>query len=246
MARHVRDLYPILKVISGPDMRDPFTYPVPLEDPKDVTLKGLRLGWHSDNGLFEPTTETQATVRAAVEALEDVGLSATETVPTPVTEVGDQIWALGGDEHDGHAWMDRLLEKAGTRETHPLVAWTRNREATVSSGEFTALLERRDQFRSEMLTYMEDYDILVTPVAGFPALPYGKADSLELLMGFSYTHIHNLTGWPGVVVRCGTSPEGLPIGVQVIARPWAEHVALAVSEHLEEVFGGWQIPKLAG
>ena len=40
--------------------------------------------------------------------------------------------------------------------------------------------------------------------------------------------IYYLTGWPAVVVRGGTSPEGLPIGVQVVARPWREQVALAV------------------
>jgi amidase len=51
---------------------------------------------------------------------------------------------------------------------------------------------------------------------------------------------HNLTGWPAAVVRCGTSPEGLPIGVQVAAAPWREHIALAVAGRLEDVFGGWQ------
>lgn len=59
---------------------------------------------------------------------------------------------------------------------------------------------------------------------------------------FSYTMAHNLTGWPGAVVRCGTSPEGLPIGVQIVARPWREDVALAVSEYLETVMGGWKRP----
>ena len=51
-----------------------------------------------------------------------------------------------------------------------------------------------------------------------------------LRKGTSYTSAYNLTGWPGVVVRGGTSPEGLPIGVQVIARPWREDVALAVAQ----------------
>jgi amidase len=46
------------------------------------------------------------------------------------------------------------------------------------------------------------------------------------------------------VVRCGTSPEGLPIGVQIAAQPWREDVALAVARHLESVFGGWQAPPL--
>jgi len=44
------------------------------------------------------------------------------------------------------------------------------------------------------------------------------------------------------VVRCGTSGEGLPIGVQIVARPWQDATALAVAGHLESVFGGWRPP----
>jgi amidase len=50
---------------------------------------------------------------------------------------------------------------------------------------------------------------------------------------FSYTYTYNLTGWPGAVVRAGTSPEGLPIGVQIVARPGREDVALAVAKIVE-------------
>jgi amidase len=46
------------------------------------------------------------------------------------------------------------------------------------------------------------------------------------------------------VVRGGTSPEGLPIGVQLVARPWREDVALAVAQSLEGALGGWQRPPL--
>jgi hypothetical protein len=66
------------------------------------------------------------------------------------------------------------------------------------------------------------------------------------LAGFSYTMAYNLTGWPSVVVRGGTSPEGLPIGVQVVARPWREDVALALAKKVEAVGGGWQPPTLSG
>ena len=51
---------------------------------------------------------------------------------------------------------------------------------------------------------------------------------------------HNLTGWPAAVVRCGTSVEGLPVGVQIAAGPWREDRALAVAERLEMLLGGWQ------
>ena len=53
-----------------------------------------------------------------------------------------------------------------------------------------------------------------------------------------------MAGWPGAVVRCGSSAEGLPIGVQVLAAPWREDVVLAVAAALEAAFGGWRPPAL--
>ena len=100
----------------------------------------------------------------------------------------------------------------------------------------------RDRFRSDMLVFMQDYDVLVTPVGGFTAPLYGQTEDEAHFPGYTYTQIYNLCGLPVVVVRCGTSPDGLPIGVQIAARPWREDMALAVARHLESIFGGWQPP----
>jgi len=49
-----------------------------------------------------------------------------------------------------------------------------------------------------------------------------------------------VAGWPAAVVRCGTAATGLPIGVQIVAPPWREDIALAVAARLEIEFGGWK------
>jgi amidase len=54
----------------------------------------------------------------------------------------------------------------------------------------------------------------------------------------------NLTGWPAAVVRAGSTSSGLPIGVQIIAPPWREDVALALAQVLQDALGGWQMPPL--
>jgi amidase len=104
------------------------------------------------------------------------------------------------------------------------------------------MLSELDQIRSRMLTFMADYDLIICPVNAFPAMEHGKVSDRG--DGYSYTRIYNQTGGPGAVVRGGTSPDGLPIGVQIIARPWREDVALAAAYQLEEVLGGWQKPAL--
>jgi amidase len=55
---------------------------------------------------------------------------------------------------------------------------------------------------------------------------------------------YNLTGWPAAAVRCGESANGLPIAVQVVARPFREDIALGVAKRLEEALGGWKAPAL--
>jgi amidase len=66
----------------------------------------------------------------------------------------------------------------------------------------------------------------------------------DRLPSFSYTMTYNLTGWPAAVVRAGTSSQGMPIGVQLAARPWEEHVALAAAHTVERALGGYRKPSL--
>ena len=89
-----------------------------------------------------------------------------------------------------------------------------------------------------MLAFIENYDALLSPVAPYVAPFHGTTFDDDKLRGAGYMQMHNLTGWPSATVRVGTSPEGLPINVQVAARPWREDVALAMARYLEEVFGG--------
>jgi amidase len=61
---------------------------------------------------------------------------------------------------------------------------------------------------------------------------------------WSYITIHNLLGWPGLSVRAGSSAEGLPVGVQVVAAPWREDIVLALALKIETLMGGYQKPPL--
>ena len=85
---------------------------------------------------------------------------------------------------------------------------------------------------------------ILCPASPYPALPHGTWLEEFGKGAFTYTAAYNLAGWPGAVVRGGTSPEGLPIGVQIVTRPWREDVALAVAGYLEGALGGWQKPPI--
>jgi amidase len=100
------------------------------------------------------------------------------------------------------------------------------------------LFLRWDGFRSGLLAFMSEYDLILSPAAAGPAPEYGAKSRLE--NQFSYTIPYSLGGNPCVVVRAGTSPEGLPIGVQVVARNWCDDVALTAARSIEKALGGWR------
>jgi amidase len=104
------------------------------------------------------------------------------------------------------------------------------------------LLRRWDRYRAELTEWMAPWDALLTPVYDRPAPLHGATDHPDLRDAVRWTTPWSLTGWPCTVVRCGTSPEGLPIGVQVVAPPWRDDLALALAAHLETTLGGWHPP----
>lgn len=93
-----------------------------------------------------------------------------------------------------------------------------------------------DDYRMRMLWFMGDYDAVLCPADHHPAPPHRERDPRR----FDYTLPFSLTGYPSVVVRAGAAAGGLPIGVQIAARPWREDVALALAMQVERDLGGWQ------
>jgi amidase len=199
-----------------------------------------RIAFFRSNGIFEPCVEIAAAVDLAVKLLGESGVSVEEARPAVIEDAYDLTLALW--TADGGAGFEAILRDAGTNEIHPFMARVLDvcRSGAKSGADLTALLERRSRFRSEALRFIEPFDILLSPVLPFLALPHGTTFDTDRFPGFSYTMIHNLTGWPAVVVRAGTAPNGLPIGVQLAAKPWREDVAIAIAQHLEEALGPWR------
>ena len=241
MARRVEDLELLLPIIAGPDGEDPHVVPVALGDPGEVAPGCLRVVMFTDNGIRTPTPETVAAVEAAAMALEDAGATVEERLPPAMAEAVDAWERL--IRADGYAWLQRLITAAGTpgMGSYDTRGWV-TVEPPLPGDALSALVEQIDEIRSRLLRWMLDVDIVVCPVMPQPAIHHG--DSNASWFGDSYSDMHNLTGWPAAVVRGGTSPEGLPIGVQLVASPWREDVALAAARVVEAASGGWRPPPI--
>jgi len=240
LARFVEDLALVLPVISGVDMQDASIVPMSLGDPRAVDLRRLRIAFHSDNGIVTPSSEITYAVNKAARALAEAGALVEEARPPAIKQTYDIY--LGLFTADGGAGIESLLNTVGTRHVHPLMQRVLDlqHQGAKSVGELGELIGRWDTFRREMLHFMSDYDALLCPVCSFAGMEHGS--TYDRLPSFSYTMSSNLTGWPAAVVRGGTTQSGLPIGVQIVARPWREDVALAVAQVLQNLLEGFQPP----
>lgn len=241
LARYVEDLEMLLRVMAGPDWQDPTVGDVPLGAAIRVDLKKLRVAFYVDNGIRACTAETIQAVRKAAQTLGTVVLQVEERRPPAVERTADVADAVMIASFDGLA--SRVLTKAGTR-TNDLSSDPR-RLPGRSAAELDESLVQLDLFRSAMLSFMENHDVILCPANAFPALPHGHQADDEHVLDSTYMTTFALTGWPVCVVRVGSSPEGLPIGVQVVGRPWRDDVVLAVAAFLEKRLGGWQSPAMA-
>src|ERR1019366_3316869 len=167
-----------------------------------------------DNGIIPPTAETAEVVRKAASVLDRAGVMVQEARPPAIHQTSEIFSSLMGA--DGGAEVEAGLQLAGTTEMSPWLK--RRRDALtgrqISSAEFSALLAKLDAFRRSMLSFLEKFHVILCPVNASPALPHGSTYDGDNNYRFSYAQTYNLTGWPCAVVRGGTSPEGLPIGVQ--------------------------------
>jgi amidase len=243
MARYVEDLTYTLPILAGPDGVDPHIAPVPLRDPKAVSIKGLRVAMHTDNGIMPAEPATAQTVRNAAKALADAGAIVEEARPAGIERCMELFTGIVFS--DGGEGLRMLLRQCGTTLVHPILEASLNGFPMKSGAELAGLLYQLDVYRSTMLQWFRNSDVILCPTNALPAVPHGTAMRSQTLPAFSYTVAFNATGWPGAVVRCGTSAEGLPIGVQAVAHPWRDDVALAVVQHLETALGGYQRPQLA-
>jgi amidase len=245
IARTVDDLALALPLAAGPDFRDFSIVAMPLGAPSAVELRGLKVAFFTDDGVTTPTPETQAAVRNAAEALARHGAIVAERRPpgveTTFTTYHDIFRA------DGGAGARAMLAGLGSKELSPQLQRslaTLGGPALGSAADVVAAFTRWDLYRNAMLRFMEGYDALVSPVAPWPAPTHGATFEPAMLRGFAYTMMHNLTGYPSTAVRVAASPEGLPIAIQVAARPWREDVSLALARQLENDFGGFRPPAL--
>lgn len=250
LARTVSDLKSMFEVIAGPDDGDPCSAPVPLRTITSEERKQLPIGYFEDDGRTPVTTETRAAIRNAAERLERAGFTVVPFRPEGL-ESARQLWwswfgtaggmLLGPETKGREAELSPIFKE--------YLAWVAAEPPHTGQTLLQSWIQR-DELRTRFLAQMETFPILLCPAAAIPAFRHGErrwtieGQTVHYLDAWSYTEWFNLLGLPTVILPVGRSKEGLPIGVQIVGRPWEEERVLAVATELESQGPGFQPPPI--
>ena len=239
MARSVNDLQLMFNVLAGIDSA---------AETRRASMRGSRVTFYTDDGVVPVTEETRQAVETAASALSEAGLIIEQMRP-PGIERGHDLWL----KLFSRASVVQLRNLYSGREGEggEFVRWrlaTADQVPAPSLDDYISSWLERDRLRAALVEWMEHTPLIVAPVGATPAYEHGthkvtvRERALSTFRAFSYSQTFNVFDLPVVVVPAGRSPEGLPIGVQIIGRPFAEDTVLAAAAIIEEALGGWQMP----
>lgn len=250
MARTIADVTLLFRALSGRDAVDSSSTPVEFREVPIEEAKRVPIGWFEDDGIIPVTQETRQAVRNAAAALERRGFTVRRFRPASLesarilwwkffVQCGAMFYAptIRGREPELSPMFQQFLETARAEEPLSadslLIAWA-----------------ECDVVRSKLLEEMKEYPLLLTPVCATPAFRHGEREwvidgqTVRYLDAMRYTQWFNLLASPAAVIPVGCSLQGLPIGIQIAGRPFADELVLTVASAVEKEFG-YKPPRLA-
>jgi aspartyl-tRNA(Asn)/glutamyl-tRNA(Gln) amidotransferase subunit A len=239
MARTVEDAATMLHVMSRPDARDPFAWPVPFSLPKDLAnpdLTGLHIAASPRFGTVAPLADLEVDflVAQATTLLADAGATLSEA---------DPVWPVNPAIPFQVLWDTAYLDAASrVDETHrhlvdPIILAAAERAQKTSAATLLAAIDGRIKLALTAAEFFTRFDLLVGPVMPIPPfsvdhdVPEGFAD--DDWSWCPYTYIWNMTGQPAASVPIGFTEAGLPVGVQIIGRHGEEATILRAAAAIE-------------
>jgi aspartyl-tRNA(Asn)/glutamyl-tRNA(Gln) amidotransferase subunit A len=266
--KDVRDAATLLEVISGHDLRDSTSIPQPVPHYRGAltgNIKGLKVGLAKEYMVGGLDPEVKASVDAAVKQLESMGAEIVE-VSLPHTEyaVATYYIVATAEASANLARFDGIRYSKRVEGVSPSDLYKKTRGAgfgpevkrriilgtyVLSSGYYDAFYLRaqkvRTLIRQDFDKAFEKVDVIVTPTTPTAAFKAGEksADPLQMYLSDIFTISCNLAGNCGISLPCGFTKEPkLPIGLQMLGKPFGEETLLRIA-HAYEQATGWHKEK---
>ena len=225
IARTVGDAALMFAVMAGPDPRDPLALPetgeiwARLADPPDV--RGLRVAWTPDLGGASAVDATIASIcRAATRVFADLGCTLEDASPE-IGSIRDPFLALNAALRQATAgkYLDQWRE-----QMDPILVRRLELGKTLTAVDIGRAEVERSAYHQRLRRFFERFDLLVLPATAIAAspltalLPHEIAgrpirDHLDMML---LTYAFNLSGYPAISIPCGWTPDGLPVGLQIV------------------------------
>jgi amidase len=247
MARTMGDIELLFSVLAGQDPHDPISPPVPLRKASLDDVRKLTIGYFESDGLVPVTPETRSAVLSAVQALREAGFRVEPFRPSQLEQLR-KLWTTFFVQCGALFYEPEIRGKLD--QLSPVFnEFLSIAEAAgeLSARELLSAWAELDLLRSKFLTEMSEFPVLLCPVASIPAFRHKERTwtiddtPVKYLDAVRHTQWFNAMAMPAAVVPVGNSPEGLPIGVQVAARPFEDETAMAVAAVIDANFG-YRIP----
>src|SRR5207302_5441081 len=255
-----RDAALMLRVISGHDPRDSTSVPEPVPNyaaALDGDIKGLKLGLPKEYLIGGLNAEVKRAVDAAVQQLQKLGAETVE-ISLPHTDYAAATYYIiaPAEASANLARFDGVRYGLRVEGADPIELYRKTRGAgfgtevkrriilgtyVLSSGYYDAYYLRaqkvRTLIRNDFLKAFEKVDAILTPTSPTPAFKIGEKvdDPLQMYLIDIFTISANLAGICGLSIPCGfTSAPKLPIGIQLLGKPFGEETILRVAQAYEE------------
>jgi aspartyl-tRNA(Asn)/glutamyl-tRNA(Gln) amidotransferase subunit A len=241
MACTVEDCALLMNAAAGYDPKDPATRKLPVPDYTEALtgdVRGLRVGVPEEFFTIPLDPEVERAVRRAIEVLAGLGAEVID-VSWPMYRYAAPI-ATTIQLSEATAYHSDLVRRRGS-EYAPAVRLLLETGFFISASDLNRAQQARTMFVRETLDLFQEVDILAGPMTPITAHPLGAA---EVNVGgvmmtpraalTQYTRPYNLSGFPALSVPCGFSEEGLPVGLQLAARPFAEETVLRAGHAYEQ------------
>ncbi len=240
MTWDVRDTAIMLQAIAGHDPNDPTTGHVPVPDYSEALvpdIDGLKVGvprhyFFSDDPSIN--SETLSVVEDGLRALEGLGAQVEEvSIPSLEHNAAAHIVILLGEAFAYHQRNLRAIpDKFGD-----MVRARFTVGGLFTSGDYVQAQRLRNVLKREVAQVLERVDVIVTPTTSTPALRFEEADVMTTARSPSFTSPFNMTGLPAISVPCGFTSNGLPVGLQIVGRPFDEPGVLRAAYAFEQQSG---------
>lgn len=245
MARSVADLQVVFGALAGYDLDDPATVPLPVAEPD---LENLTIGVMEQFLDVPVQPAMREAVRRSRGLLSGIGFRTDAFRPTGI-ETAPNVWLfffaelgvpqlrkrIAGREAELHWTLLEVLEK-------PL--------PEPSMDKLNQMMAERDRLRTSLARQMETHRLLLLPVCGVSAFRPRERKwplpekSLGLFQAAMPAIVFNAVGFPALAVPMGTDEAGLPVGVQLVARPYEDELLLEVGKRLEQARGPLKEPSI--